>query len=193
MPSLAAPFSAELVELRPHMIRYARMRITNRDTAEDLVQEALEAALHQAHAFAGLSSYKTWVFAILRNRIIDHHRRSRHAVVPLSALVGDGEDWLDRWEQMVGELGLWGADAGASAPPDDLLQTRQLLARLRTCMDHLPDSASRAFMMRDFLGFESEEICARLGITANNLHVTLHRVRGKLRRCLCADTSPTRH
>ena len=96
MPSLAAPFSAELVELRPHMIRYARMRITNRDTAEDLVQEALEAALHQAHTFAGLSSYKTWVFAILRNRIVDHHRRSRHGVVPLSALVDDGEDWLDR-------------------------------------------------------------------------------------------------
>lgn len=193
MPSLATPYSAELVELRPRMIRYARMRITDGDTAEDLVQEALEAALHQAHTFAGLSSYRTWVFAILRNRIVDHQRRSRHGAMPMSALVEGGEDWLDQWEQLVGELGLWGADAGASALPEDLLHTRQLLARLQTCMDRLPGSASRAFMMRDLLGFESEEICAKLGITANNLHVTLHRVRGKLRRCICADASPTRH
>lgn len=42
-------------------------------------------------------------------------------------------------------------------------------------------------MMREFLGFDSDEICAELGITANNLHVTLHRVRGKLRGCIRPD------
>lgn len=187
MASLAAPFAAELVGLRPHMLRFARARINNSETAEDLVQEAIEAALHQSHTFAGWSSYKTWVFAILRNRIIDHHRRGRHSAVPLSALVEDGEDWLDQWEHLVGEQGLWGTDAAAGAAPDDLLQTRQLLTRLRACMDHLPDGVGRAFMMRDVLGFDSDEICAALGITANNLNVTLHRARGKLRGCICTD------
>ncbi len=43
---------------------------------------------------------------------------------------------------------------------------------------------SRIFMMREFLGFESEEICLQLDLTTSNLHVILHRSRLKLRGCL---------
>jgi RNA polymerase sigma-70 factor (ECF subfamily) len=39
-------------------------------------------------------------------------------------------------------------------------------------------------MMREFLGFESGEICAKLGISTGNCHVILHRARMQLRRCL---------
>ena len=28
------------------------------------------------------------------------------------------------------------------------------------CLDHLPANTGRVFMMREFLGFESDEICA---------------------------------
>ncbi len=39
-------------------------------------------------------------------------------------------------------------------------------------------------MMREFLGFESEEICLQINLTTSNLHVILHRSRLKLRGCL---------
>lgn len=39
-------------------------------------------------------------------------------------------------------------------------------------------------MMREFLGFDTEEICAQLSITSTNLHVILHRARNKLRGCM---------
>ena len=39
-------------------------------------------------------------------------------------------------------------------------------------------------MMREMLGLETTEICAELGITPNNCHVTLHRARTGLRACL---------
>jgi len=39
-------------------------------------------------------------------------------------------------------------------------------------------------MRREFLGFESDEICETLGITTSNLHVMLYRARLRLRECL---------
>jgi RNA polymerase sigma-70 factor (ECF subfamily) len=66
------------------------------------------------------------------------------------------------------------------------MQTRQFWAVFETCLDHLPVNTSRVFMMREFLGFESDEICAQLGITTSNRHVILHRARLKLRGCMDA-------
>ena len=68
--------SAEaLLSLRADMLRFAQLQLRNTETAEDLVQESIEAALRKSSSFAGQSTLKTWVFAILRNRIIDHLRQ----------------------------------------------------------------------------------------------------------------------
>ena len=64
------------------------------------------------------------------------------------------------------------------------MQTRQFWGVFEACLDHLPSNTSRVFMMREFLGFESDEICTQLGITTSNCHVILHRARLKLRGCM---------
>lgn len=48
----------------------------------------------------------------------------------------------------------------------------------------LPLAASQAFLMRELMGFETEEICKELGISATNCWVLLHRGRMRLRACL---------
>jgi RNA polymerase sigma-70 factor (ECF subfamily) len=52
------------------------------------------------------------------------------------------------------------------------------------CLDHLPAKTARVFMMREFLGFETDEICKEAGISASNCWVVLHRARLGLRTCL---------
>ncbi len=52
------------------------------------------------------------------------------------------------------------------------------------CLDKLPENTARVFMMREFLGFETEEICKELHLTASNCWVILHRARMALRLCL---------
>jgi RNA polymerase sigma-70 factor (ECF subfamily) len=128
---------------------------------------------------------KTWVFAILRNRIIDHLRLAARTVT-MSSLVDDDEDWQERLETLFNERGAWrdGIRPVAWPDPEESMQTRQFWAVLEACLDHLPANTGRVFMMREFLGFESEEICAQLGITTTHCHVILHRARLKLRGCL---------
>jgi RNA polymerase sigma-70 factor (ECF subfamily) len=85
------------------MLRFAQLQLRNRETAEDMVQEAIESALRNASSFAGNSSLKTWVFTILKNRIIDHLRQAGRTV-PMSSLVDEGDDWQERLERVRGDL-----------------------------------------------------------------------------------------
>ncbi|MGL4199429.1 MAG: sigma factor, partial [Allorhizobium sp.] len=76
----AAPFLADAVymaELRQRMLKFASLQLADPALAEDAVQEALAGALRNAKAFAGRSAFRTWVFAILRNKIADQIRFKR--------------------------------------------------------------------------------------------------------------------
>ena len=62
---------SDIADLRRDMLAFARLQISDPHLAEDAVQEALAGALKNAAAFARKASLKTWVFAILRNKIAD--------------------------------------------------------------------------------------------------------------------------
>ena len=175
----------ELLKLRADMMRFAQMQLRNSEIAEDLVQESIEAALRHSTSFAGQSSLKTWVFAILRNRIIDHLRQAVRTVA-MSTLVEDGDDWQERLESFFNERGGWrdGPRPATWPTPEESMETKQFWNIFETCLDHLPTNTGRVFMMREFLGFESNEICSQLGISTSNCHVILHRARLKLRGCM---------
>jgi len=54
---------------------HAILRVNDREVARDLVQETFLSALQNLSSFREESSEKTWLFAILKNKIIDHYRR----------------------------------------------------------------------------------------------------------------------
>jgi RNA polymerase sigma-70 factor (ECF subfamily) len=185
-PAAIADISANaLTALRADMFRFAQLQLRNAESAEDLVQESIEAALRHASSFAGQSTLKTWVFAILRNRIIDHLRTAKRTV-PMSSLVEDGEDWQERLETLFNEKGGWRADPQPFAwpNPEESMHARQFWCVFEACLDHLSPNTARVFMMREFLGFDCDEICSQLVISTSNCHVILHRARLKLRACM---------
>ena len=68
--------------------------------------------------------------------------------------------------------------------PELALEQAQFFETLQACVDRLPARTGRVFMMREWLEREVDEICAELGITANNCGVMLYRARMQLRECL---------
>lgn len=178
--------SAEsLMTLRADMLKFAQLQLRHAETAEDLVQESIEAALKQSSSFAGRSTLKTWVFAILRNRIIDHVRQAGRTI-SVSSLLEDDENWLERQDELFSARGGWRESARPRTwpNPEESMQSRQFWKVFEDCLDHLPPNAGRVFMMREFLGFDADEICQQLGITTTNCHVILHRARLRLRGCM---------
>lgn len=184
MPS-AYDDPAYLSQLRRDLLRFARLQLRDADAAEDAVQEALTAAWTHAGEFAGRSAHKTWVFGILRNKLIDQ-LRARQRTVPLSALDAqlDGESVLDR--ELFKENGHWTAHAKPRPwpRPETLLQQQHFWTLFERCLDHLPEQIGRVFMMREFLDFAIADICRELTLTTNHCSVLLYRARTRLRTCL---------
>lgn len=68
---------AFIEELRVLMLRFATQQLGDEQQAEDAVQEALIGALRNAKSFKRESALKTWVFAILKHKIIDIMRQQK--------------------------------------------------------------------------------------------------------------------
>ena len=175
----------EMAALRPSRLRFARLQLRDAGDAEDAVQETILAALTGSQRFESRSSYKTWLIAILRNKIIDIIRgQSRE--VSASSLADDeaGDDLLT--ESLFDQRGHWqsAAQPGRWGDPEASFEQRQFWNVFEACLDHLPEKTARVFMMREFLGFETEEICKEARISSSNCWVVLHRARLALRTCL---------
>jgi len=175
---------AYLGVLRGQMLRFAALQLRDPDLAEDAVQEALMGALRNQRSFTGRSALRTWIFGILKHKIADLMRQ-RAKVVTESSLAIDDDDG-ELLTQLFDSGGHWHPEARPSTwrDPDDSLEDDRFWQVFEACVEHLPERQARVFMMREFVGLDSAEICKAVGLTMTNLHVLLHRARLRLRACL---------
>jgi RNA polymerase sigma-70 factor (TIGR02943 family) len=173
---------AFVAALRSQMLRFAKLQLHDDGLAEDAVQEALMGALKNADSFTGTCAFKTWVFAILKNKIADTLRKKKHES-PVSELVQDDDD---DFSALFNRKGFWHAEERPVAwgEPEQYLEDDRFWVIFEACLDHLPPKQARVFMMREFVGLETDEICATVSLSVSNLHVLLHRARLRLRECL---------
>jgi RNA polymerase sigma-70 factor (ECF subfamily) len=162
------------------LYRYALMRVREPALAEDLVQDTLLSAFRARGQFSGQSSERTWLVAILKNKIIDHFRRSsREGELPES---DDPDALVDALFKQSNDHWL-NIPAGWSDPDTSLENTRFWQA-FALCLEGLPERQARAFSLSELEGVESAELCKVLGVTSSNLWVLLHRARLRLQACL---------
>ncbi|WP_430460731.1 sigma-70 family RNA polymerase sigma factor [Thalassolituus sp. LLYu03] len=178
----AALSDQQLTELRRQMLGFARLQLSDDTLAEDIVQEALAGALKNAESFQRAASLKTWVFAILKNKIADALRaRYRDPLISEETCkeCGGHDDHFDK-------DGHWKADTKPQSwdAPERLVHDEHFWRVFDTCLEALPAEQGRAFMMREFVELSSDEICDALQLSTSNLHVLLYRARLKLRDCL---------
>lgn len=174
-----------LTEIRRDMLRFASLQLRDDSLAEDVVQEALMGALANAKEFAGRSAVKTWVFGILRNKIVDQIRHQSRTI-NVSALSPE-EDSLDQsFESLFEANARWTPAARPTGwgDPEEALRQQRFWDVFDACLKHLPENTARVFMMREFMEFETTEVCQELNITTSNCNVILHRARNALRKCL---------
>jgi RNA polymerase sigma-70 factor (ECF subfamily) len=175
---------AYIEEIRGQMLKFARLQLRDADAAEDAVQDALIGAMKNAGKFAGRAAFKSWVFAILKHKIIDGIRKNGKYVA-LSAIQGDEDENGDA-SYLFDESGHWADDHAPSSwrTPEQSFKQQQFWAIFEACLGKLPAAQARCFMMREFIGLDSAEICKELALSTTNLHVLLHRARLGLQKCL---------
>lgn len=168
-----------------YFINYAYIRLRDISVAEDIVQDTFLSALKNRQRFRGEASEKTWLTAIIKNKINDYLRSRYRATEEFNEeLYCEQEEVFDiegRWR------GHWIWNRGPAdwnVSPDFYLEQKEFWKAMELCLKELPERFAIIFTLYELERLPAEEICKDLNISQSNLWVILHRVRKQLRRCL---------
>jgi RNA polymerase sigma factor (sigma-70 family) len=152
--------SAALVENHRSFLRFVERRVGDRETAEDILQDAFVKSLDRMPEGAHDESAVVWFYRVLRNAVIDHYRRQAAGKRASEKLAHEME--------------------GAQAPDGELREEIcRCVLRLATTLRPEYAEALRAI---DVGGQPVKEFAASRGLTAANAGVRVFRAREALRR-----------
>lgn len=165
-----------------YLYAYAITRINDEEQVRDLVQETFLAALERLDRFEGKSSERTWLTAILKNKIIDVYRKNSR--LPFTQLVGEQEEEMQFFDP---QLNNWKTEHWPQAfgvEDKDPLHDKELNQMLKLCMAKLPALWLAIFTMKHMDEESTATICTELKVSDANLWVIIHRAKVNLRSCL---------
>ncbi len=160
------------------LYRYTLVRINDTGLAEDIVQETFLSAWRAKENYKAETSEKNWLYAICKNKIIDHFRKQATNIFTGAAT--EENIYFD-------EVAHWRDE---TTPKDwqlnyDLqIETKEFYSVLDLCKKKLPVIQKNVFVMKYFDDMSSDEICKALEITPANYWILIHRGKLHLRRCL---------
>lgn len=160
---------SEMVSHRDYLVRFAQRKLLDPALAEDAVHDVFEAVMSGRASFEGRAALRSWLTAILKNKVVDIIRqRARYASF-------DGFDADDDQDGApVEQL------ACNCAGPQELALQRELLGQTLKRIDILPKGLREVMQFRVLEDQTAEEVCERLQITETSLFVRLHRARKHL-------------
>jgi RNA polymerase sigma-70 factor (ECF subfamily) len=152
-----------LVDNHARFLGFLERRVGSRDEAEDILQEAFVRSIDRTDALQTPESATAWFYRVLRNAIIDHHRREGTRSRAFLQLAAEAED--------------------QTASPDQELEG-VMCACITALVDTLKPEYGAALRRVDLDGLSVRGFAAEAGITPGNAGVRLHRAREALRRQL---------
>ena len=155
----------EMIAHRNYLVRFAQRRLRDPLMAEDAVHDVFEAVLSGRAVFAGRAALRSWLTAVLKNKIVDSVRRN----VGMDSL--DDED---------SEGHAVHAMECPQPRPDEIAEQQQLLAIALQRIEALPAGLRDVMRLRVLEEQSTEDVCRELGISEDNLFVRLHRARKQL-------------
>jgi RNA polymerase sigma factor (sigma-70 family) len=160
-----------LVGNHREFLGFLERRVGSRALAEDILQDAFVRGMHKLETLRSDESAVAWFYRLLRNAIIDHHRRSGAAERKLAAFGREVEEHLE---------------------PD--IETRGAICK---CVSELAatlkEDYADALRTVEVNGLPVKDFATQAGISTNNAGVRLFRAREALRKQVvrscgtCAD------
>ena len=150
------------------------LRMTEgREDAEEIFQEVWFRVIKNQHRYKH-KSFKSWLFKIAHNLIIDRARK-RKPVVDLNVASQNGEDVLETRVEAGGLTSAQEIDAGI------------LGQRIAAAVRQLPDSQREVFLMRSEGDLPFKEIARIQGTSINTALARMHYAVHKLRDLLSGE------
>lgn len=154
-------FRYDLLPLKEKLFRQALRIMLDRDEAEDVVQDTLLRVWEHRRRLGDVRSLEAYCLTACRNIALDRCRRREAGNLSLEADATDRPD---------------------TAPsPQEQMERTERLRRVAYIFDRLPERLRRVVQLRDIEEKTTRETAEALGMTEENVKVTLLRARRTLR------------
>jgi RNA polymerase sigma-70 factor (ECF subfamily) len=139
------------------VLGYARLRIRDAATCEDVTSTVFTTALAQLPRFRGEGSFAGWLFQIARNEVRNVQRKSADRPLPHMA-------------------------AGSEPDVEERVLARERAAQLHELIRLLEPEQQHLLGLRYGAGLAFDEIGAVVGVAPGTVRVRMHRILEDLRR-----------
>lgn len=166
------------------LFRWAYHKTSSKEVSEDLVQETFLSAVKGFDGFKKDSQPKTWLFAILNNKIIDFYRKKAKSINlngkhTEQKFINQTDSFFDsdqRWT-LNREAILWEEET-------HILDDPEFKNVLNSCMGELPKNWKFAITGKYLMNKSSGLICQELKVTPSNYWQIVHRAKLMLKKCI---------
>ena len=153
-------FETDILPLSCTLYRFAFRFLSNKEEAEDAVQEIFLKLWKMRDKLSGYNNIKAFAMTVTRNHCLDCLRKRK-------------KDYLN--ESLNDDTGT------AGMAYEDKMESRENFSIITGIIDSLPVNYRVVIQMRDIDGYEFEEISEKLDVDINNLRVKLSRARKMVR------------
>ncbi|MEJ5146674.1 sigma-70 family RNA polymerase sigma factor [Sphingobacterium kitahiroshimense] len=156
------------------LLKRAMYLVSDKEDAEDLVQDVFINAFESYTNFKGNSSPLTWLMRILKNKVADFYRKKyRHNdQISLDYFFDESGSWKS--DDILYE---WNEE-------QNLLDDKEFHIALEECLEGLPLKWKIPVKLYYLEEKKAAIVCQETGITTTNLWKILQRSRLQLRACL---------
>ena len=156
------------------LFRHAFFRLSSRDKALDLTQDAFLKGWEYIRKGGDMRDPKNFLYRIMHNLIIDEYRKSK-------------SDSLDEVLEKAGDATEEQFAEGSLAEIESSADDRMLTERVKNAVAELPDDYRAIVTLRFMEELSTKEIAPIVGVTENVVSVRIHRALIKLRGVLLAE------
>lgn len=155
--------------------RYLLRSVRVQAVADDLLQDVWFAVARSAAAYEVKARFRTWLFTLAHNRLVDHFRTVKNHL--------SLDDGRDNEEDGAGALAdTLAADSGFG--PLRQLQSREQATALIAAIERLPAQQREAFLLQAEAGMSVEDIASATGVTFETAKSRLRYARSSLKQWL---------
>jgi len=130
--------------------------------ASELFQDVWLRVISSAGSYRQKGRFRSWIFALAHNRLVDHYRRAEHQAICTRA-----ED-----------------EAAPGGGPSEQAETNERMSRLEEVVGELPMEQRQAFYLREECGFAVKDIAEIQSVTVEAAKSRLRYAYRKLRAAL---------
>jgi RNA polymerase sigma-70 factor, ECF subfamily len=146
------------------LVKYAGTLIKDHDTAEEIVQDLFFRIWQEREKLKIESSLNGYLFRAVHNRCLHH---IEHLKV------------VDRHEKEMANLPPQNAEN-----PADILQYKELQARIAAILERLPERCGKIFCMNRFEGMKYSEIAEKLSVSVKTVEANMGKALKEFRKAL---------